>query len=58
MPKLSDWKWCIDFSKVVGQKEAKIPPQFFRSRKEARDLNQEFEGAGRVIRVSIREIKK
>lgn len=58
MPKLSDWKWCVDYSNSVGQKDAKIAPLFFKSREAARSHNYEYVMKGRVVAVVIKEIKR
>jgi len=57
--KLSDWKWCVDYSNSVGQKDAKIPPIFFETREDARDYAYHYlpEG-GRVVQVIIKEKRK
>lgn len=58
MNKLSDWKWAIEFSGSVGQKDAKIPPMLFESRSIARRMNNLMIPKGRVVAVVIKEIKR
>lgn len=73
MTKLSDWKWCIDYSRAVGQKKistvtstgtilvryigTNIAPIFFTSRNNAQKHNKVSFPKGRVIQISIREKK-
>lgn len=57
MTKLSDWKWCIDYSKTVGQKDTKIAPFIFSSRDNAQKANKKMFPKGRIVKVEIK-IKK
>lgn len=53
MKTLSDWKWAIDYSRVLD----KASPEFFTSREKAQKANKNFP-KGRVVKVKITILKK
>lgn len=58
MNKLSDWRWAVDCSNSKGQTDQKIPPELFLSRSAAQRYNNITFPKGRVVQITIKEIKR